>query len=38
MGGMNGQFKKRVRVTWALFWNDLPFPVESLDVNLLIRG
>jgi len=38
VGGMNGQFKKRVRVTLALLWNELPFPVESLDVNLLVRG
>jgi len=38
VGGVNGQFKKRVQVTWALLWNELPFPVESLDVKLLIRG
>jgi hypothetical protein len=38
MDGVNDQFKKRVQVAWALFWNELPFPVESLDVNLLIRG
>jgi len=37
MGGVNGQFKKRVRVALALLWNELPFPVESLDVKLLVR-
>jgi len=38
MGGVNGQFKKRVWVAWALFWNELPFPVESLDLKLLVKG
>ena len=38
VGGVNGQFKKRVWVTCALLWNELPFPVESLDVKQLIRG
>ena len=38
VGGVNGQFKKRVRVALVLLWNELPFSVESLDVKLLIRG
>jgi len=38
VGGVNGQFKKRVRVAWALLWNELPFPVESLDVKVLARS
>jgi len=38
VGGVNGQFKKRVRVVWALLWNELPFPVEILEVKLLVRG
>jgi hypothetical protein len=38
VGGVNGQFKKRVQVTLELLWNELPFPVESLDVKLLVRG
>jgi len=38
VGGVNGQFKKRVRVALVLPWNELPFSVESLDVKLLIRG
>ena len=37
VGGVNGQFKKRVRVALALLWNELPFPVESLDVEMLVR-
>ena len=39
VGGVNGQFKtKRVQVALVLLWNELPFPVESLDVKLLVRG
>jgi len=38
VGEVNGQFKKRVRVTLVLLWNELPFHVESLDVKLLVRG
>jgi hypothetical protein len=33
VGGVNGQFKKRL-----LLWNELPFSVESLDVNVVVRG
>ena len=35
--GVNDQFEKRVWVAWALFWNEFPFLVKSLDVELLIR-
>ena len=38
VGGVNGQFKKGVRVALVLLWNELPFPVERLDVKLLVRG
>jgi len=38
VGGVNDQLKKRVRVALVLLWNELPFPVESLDVKLLVRG
>jgi len=38
MGEVNGQFRKRVRVALALLWNELLFPVESLDVKLLVMG
>jgi len=38
VGGVNGQIEKRVRVAWALFWNELAFLVEGLDVELFVRG
>ena len=38
VGRVNGQFEKRVRVAWSLFWNDLPFLVEGLDVELFVRS
>jgi len=38
VGEVNGQFKKRVHVALALLWNEFPFPVESLDVKLLVTG
>jgi len=36
VGGVSAQFKKGVRVALVLLWNELPYPVESLDVKLLI--
>jgi hypothetical protein len=35
---MNGQLEKRVWLAWVLFWNELPFLLEGLDVELLVRG
>ena len=36
VGGVNGQFEKRVQLAWALLWNELPFLVEGLDVELFV--
>jgi len=36
--GVNGQFEQRVRVACVLFRNELPFLVESLDVELFVGG
>jgi hypothetical protein len=38
MGGVNDQLEKRVLVAWVLFWNEPPFLVEGLDVELFVRG
>ena len=35
---MNGDLEKRVRLAWVLFWNELPFLVERVDVELLVKG
>ena len=36
VGGVNGQFEKRVQLAWALLWNELPFLVEGLDIELFV--
>jgi hypothetical protein len=37
-GGMNDQLEYRVWVAWILFWNEPPFPMEGLDVELFVGG
>ena len=37
-GRVNGQLEKRVWLTCELFWNELPFLLEGLDIELLVRG
>jgi len=38
IGRVNGQLEQRVPVTCVLFRNELPFLVESLDVELFVGG
>jgi len=38
LGGMTDKFEKRVWVAWALFWSELAFLLEGLDVELFVRG
>jgi hypothetical protein len=35
---VKGKLVKRVRLAWVLFWNELPFLLEGLDIELLVRG
>ena len=38
IGRVNGKLEQRVRVACVLYWNELPFLMESLDVELFVGG
>ena len=37
-GRVKRKLVKRVLLAWVLFWNELPFLLEGLDIELLVRG